>query len=499
MILIKSDIIDLHGAAISRQGGRQENQDDMTFIDTPLGFLAIICDGMGGGPGGKTASYIAKYEISKTLCECTSQIPRGHALKLATSRANDALEKKMNDVPSLQGMGSTFVAVLINKDSAFVAHAGDSRCYLVRGNRCVYRTQDHSLVGELVRKKALTEEEARLSPQSNVISRGLGSTTSHVPEIEEIPYKKGDRIVLCTDGVWGIMLHTELLKRFTQNNTPQQVVTSISSEVDNIGFSQGGHHDNHTIAILDLGNSSILKTKVSMKKIAIICSAICVFIVAITVVLVLITNNDNNSYTFFTSFVSSTSSNTHHGDTDVNLSSASQVVDTSKVEYMVKDDSISKKNNLNNPEITREHLDAFLSKKSNNIAEQDKEYASEKCNNPQVNKSAETIQKVINRYKSAKAVKEITVKDAQKKLEDYRQKVKELMKELHKQCESNSEVLEFVEVIDSLADEKCSWHVNSEKDKTTGRFKPTPNAQKLMDKQIERLTELKRLFNNGNH
>ena len=81
--------------------------------------------------------------------------------------ANDALEKKMCEVPSLQGMGSTFVAVLINKDSAFIAHAGDSRCYLLRGNKCVYRSQDHSLVGELVRKKALKQKTPLSKLESN--------------------------------------------------------------------------------------------------------------------------------------------------------------------------------------------------------------------------------------------------------------------------------------------------------------------------------------------
>lgn len=491
MLLIKSNIVSLHGAAISMQGGRPENQDDMTFLDTPLGFLAVICDGMGGGPGGKTASYIAKYEIANTLCECTPQTPRDHALKMAASRANDALEKKMNDVPSLQGMGSTFVAVLISKDSAFVAHAGDSRCYLLRGKRCVFRTKDHSLVGELVRKKALTEEEARISPQSNVISRGLGSTTNHVPEIEEIPYKKGDRIVLCTDGVWGIMPHTELLKRFTQKNSSQQILSNISSEVDNIGFSKGGGHDNHTIAILDLGSNSILKAKMSLRKIVIICSTICVLITVIVVVLILSLNNNDNSNTPTKSFVGATSGSTYQSDTEVSLSSTT---DTSKVENNTEDNSSSQKVGLSNTDTIMKQLNSVLHPKDDDISNQKKDSSSEKNNNSEANKPAETTQKVINRYNSAKAVEGTTTEDAQKKLENLRKEVKTLMSELHKQCESNSNVTSTVEAIERLVDDKRSWFVNREKDKITGKFKPTQNAQDLMDKQIKRLTELKTKF-----
>lgn len=258
---ILSDIVSVNGAVLSKIGGRAENQDDFDFVDTPVGFLVILCDGMGGGPGGKTASYIAKYEIAAALGECNSQTPREQAFRAAVGRANAVLEKRMEEMPSLRGMGSTFVAILINKYSAVVAHAGDSRCYQLRDKKCIYRSTDHSLVSELVKSKALTEEEARKSPQSNVISRGLGSVGNNVPEIEEIPYKKGDRFVLCTDGVWGIMPNKDLLSRFvTPANDPVALVKNISEEVDNIGFSKGGGHDNHTLALVVMGEDSVMKS-----------------------------------------------------------------------------------------------------------------------------------------------------------------------------------------------------------------------------------------------
>lgn len=494
MNIIKSDAIQLQGAVNSMQGGRPENQDDFTILDTPLGFLAVICDGMGGGPGGKTASYIAKYEIANALCECTPQTPRDYALKMAASRANDALEKKMREVPSLQGMGSTFVAVLINKDSAFVAHAGDSRCYFLRGNKCVYRTKDHSLVGELVRKKALTEEEARISPQSNVISRGLGSTTNHVPEIEELPYKKGDRIVLCTDGVWGAMPQAELLKRFTQKSSSQQVVSNISAEVDNIGFSKGGGHDNHTIAIFDLSSSSVLKAKTNLKRIAIMCSVLFVMIVTIAFMLVLVFKTDDKSLALSTSSEEVPTYMRDNGDNNnnMNFSSTPLPTDTGNVEDVDKCETKQKSGSLMKTDTLRKKVDSILRQKKDSITNQKKNSTLEKRKKGEVNKPAEITQKVINRYNSAKSVEGRTADDAQNKLENLRKEIKALMSELQKQCSDNIEALAKVEAIGRMVDDKRSWFVNKEKDKTTGMFKPTQNAQNLMDKQIKRLTELKR-------
>lgn len=482
MNIIKSDIIQLHGAANSMQGGRPENQDDLAFLDTPLGFLAVICDGMGGGPGGKTASYIAKYEITNTLCECTPQTPIDHALKMAVSRANEAIEKKMQEVPSLKGMGSTFVAILINKNSAYIAHAGDSRCYLLRRGKCVYRSQDHSLVGELVRKKALTEEEARLSPQSNVISRGLGSTTNHVPEIKEIPYKKGDRIILCTDGVWGIMPHSELIKRFKQKMSIQQIVSNISSEIDNIGFQKDGHHDNHTIAIFEVELSSNLKAKVNWKKIATVCSLICAILAIIACVCWFLHPNKDNYSTSKNSSVRVSSGNTYSKDHSRYYVSKPPTT-TNEIENTYEIDTVTENVKLIKVGDVQNKYQNGSKQKKDSVPSKDTEQVS--------SKPSETTQKVINRYNRAKTVEGNTVEDAQKKLEDLRNEIDSLMSELCMQCE-NSNVIRTVEAINRVVDNKASWYVNKEKDKTTGKYKPTPNAQELMNKQIKRLTELKR-------
>lgn len=266
MFILQSNIIPLLGVAETKQGGRPENQDDLGFVETPLGFLLVICDGMGGGPGGKTASYIAKYEIMKSLCECDSQMQRNSALRMAIGKANDALADKVRLMPALAGMGATLVAILINRQSAVIAHVGDSRCYRIHKKQMVFCTQDHSLVGELVRKKVLTPEQARTSPQSNVVSRNLGHPVNNVPQIDEVPFKKGDRFVLCTDGVWGAMPHEMLLKRLVAKDAIKKIVGNLSLEIDQIGFSKGGHHDNHTLGVIELQCDSLMKDKIGFCK-----------------------------------------------------------------------------------------------------------------------------------------------------------------------------------------------------------------------------------------
>lgn len=264
-------------------GGRKENQDNMGVIDTALGCLVVVCDGMGGGPGGRTASAIAVDAISRTVLNANPQSPREDVLRQAIANAQYMLEQKVHEVPQLNGMGSTAVAVLINSDSAVVAHVGDSRCYRIKTNKMMFRTIDHSLVSELVQHKTLSEEEARTSPQSNVITRGLGSMSNHIPDISIVPFTKGDRFILCSDGVWGIMPHEALLNRFASKQSLESIVETLQTEVDKIGFASGGGHDNHTLIIFETLTDSKLKDKMTKQTIAIIATLSVLLLISMAV------------------------------------------------------------------------------------------------------------------------------------------------------------------------------------------------------------------------
>ena len=142
----------------TRQGGRAENQDACGFIDTPLGFIAVVCDGMGGGPSGQLAATVAVQKIVEFVMNAPEDASRKDVMKDAIEYAHETILKMGIDNPSLRGMGTTVASVLINKYSAIISHVGDSRIYQFRWGRKKFRTEDHSMVADLVRNGTLTEE-----------------------------------------------------------------------------------------------------------------------------------------------------------------------------------------------------------------------------------------------------------------------------------------------------------------------------------------------------
>jgi protein phosphatase len=250
------------GYAESMIGGRAENQDSYGFSETPRGLLVTVCDGMGGGPGGKTASTIAAEEILAEIYDADKDVPSTDVITKAVQRANQAIIAEADRVPELKGMGSTTTILLISEESAFVAHVGDSRVYQIRGKKKIFRTFDHSMVFELVKRKTITEEQARLSEQSNVITRALGIAPDVEVDIAELPYKKGDRFVLCSDGIHGMLPEKDLLKLFSNKKSDlDNLVEDIASQIDQLGQENGGGHDNLTIAIIETNIDSILKPR----------------------------------------------------------------------------------------------------------------------------------------------------------------------------------------------------------------------------------------------
>ena len=256
----------IKGVLDSRIGGRQENQDSAGSADTPLGTIVVVCDGMGGCNGGAVASGIAVT----TVIDDVSAAPLGcspeDVLKQAIIHANEAIYNKAAEEPSLAGMGTTIVAALITKQSLIVSYIGDSRVYLLRGKRKIFRTFDHSYVYQaLVSKRIITEEQARLSVHSNAILKALGVESSIDPEVFVIPYLKGDRLILCTDGFWGAMPEQELISSVCRKWGLMTSLEHTFDRIEKIGLVNGGHHDNYTAAIIDLNVESLLRTKMDTR------------------------------------------------------------------------------------------------------------------------------------------------------------------------------------------------------------------------------------------
>ncbi len=252
---------------VSYIGGREENQDSCGITETDRGLLVLVCDGMGGMAGGATASRMAVQAITEYVSRPTSDndIADENRLVLikAIQYANRQLLAYTVEHPELKGMGTTVTALLINETKASVAHVGDSRIYQLRGRKKVFRTFDHSMVFEMVRNKVITEEQARLSAQSNIILRAVGLKEELDVEAKDLSYKKGDRFFQCTDGIWGVLPEKELLHRITQRRHPKVVTESLAMYVNGEGERQGGHHDNLSASLVQTTKDSIFQEKKS--------------------------------------------------------------------------------------------------------------------------------------------------------------------------------------------------------------------------------------------
>lgn len=254
------------GFAESRIGGRSENQDSYGSAETPYGFVVTVCDGMGGGPGGKTASSIAVKEIILGIKEGNPDDTAVNIVIKAIRRANLAIIEAGKETPALKGMGSTCTILLISNESAIIAHVGDSRVYQLRGKSKIFRTFDHSMVFDLVKQKVITEEQARLSAQSNVITRALGIKPDIEVDVVELPYESGDRFLLTTDGIHGAIAESELIEMASDRKHALGTVTDeIATTIDGKGRNEGGGHDNLTLAIIEAKINSKLRSKMNKK------------------------------------------------------------------------------------------------------------------------------------------------------------------------------------------------------------------------------------------
>jgi PPM family protein phosphatase len=183
------------GAGLTNRGMVRERNEDSILTD-PTGTLWAVADGMGGYGNGDVASDI--------VIDCLAQIPDGvdpgPALIARLKEAN-ALVLERQRAPGMGRMGSTVVAVLIARAVAYVAWAGDSRAYLLRGGHLRPLTRDHSVVQEMVDRGELSPEEAETHPESHMVTRAVGGGPELEVDLVSVPLAVGDRLLLCSDGL----------------------------------------------------------------------------------------------------------------------------------------------------------------------------------------------------------------------------------------------------------------------------------------------------------
>ena len=237
-------------------GGRKENQDSYAGMTVGNNVILTVCDGMGGMNGGQTASRIAVTEIAQTLAETPIEKLGEEAIFKAVEAANAAIYRRALNDPPLRGMGTTTTVLVLTSEAAYLTHVGDSRIYQLRNGKKEFRTFDHSKVFEMVAQNMMTEEQARQSSFSNIITRALGIRPKVEMTVEKISYKKGDRFILCCDGIWNTLPEPEMMKLFLAKSAAKEEVEYLTETVNGIGEQRGGDHDNLTAIVVDIKQKS---------------------------------------------------------------------------------------------------------------------------------------------------------------------------------------------------------------------------------------------------
>jgi serine/threonine protein phosphatase PrpC len=229
---------------------REHNEDNMAYVipkDPQVmamkGALFIVADGMGGHAAGEVASEIAVDTVSNAYYMDDNEDVTTPLLQ-AIKRANLAIHQRAAENLLRSGMGTTCVAAVLRGNMAYIANVGDSRAYLVRGGQARQITQDHSWVAEQVRAGLLTEDQARTHAQRNVITRCLGTQPDVEVDVFLEPLQENDCVVLCTDGLSGLISDEEVM-RIVDQSVPQESVYHLVERAN-----ENGGPDNITAIVV---------------------------------------------------------------------------------------------------------------------------------------------------------------------------------------------------------------------------------------------------------
>lgn len=235
--------LSLRFAAGSHKGMIREGNEDSGYAGPRL---LAIADGMGGQAAGEVASS----EVISTLVTLDDDVPGSDILTSlghAVQRANDQLRAMVEEDPQLEGMGTTLTALLWTGQRLGLVHVGDSRAYLLRDGLLTQITQDHTWVQRLVDEGRITEEEATTHPQRSLLMRALGSGDHVEPDLSIREVRAGDRYLICSDGLSGVVSHQTLEETLASYQGPQETV----QELIQLAL-RGGGPDNITVIIADV-------------------------------------------------------------------------------------------------------------------------------------------------------------------------------------------------------------------------------------------------------
>lgn len=235
--------LSLRFAAGSHKGMIREGNEDSGYAGPRL---LAIADGMGGQAAGEVASS----EVISTIVALDDDVPGSDILTSlgdAVQRANDQLRVMVEEDPQLEGMGTTLTALLWTGQRLGLVHVGDSRAYLLRDGVLTQITQDHTWVQRLVDEGRITEEEATTHPQRSLLMRALGSGDHVEPDLSIREVRAGDRYLICSDGLSGVVSHQTMEETLASYQGPQETVQDLIQLA-----LRGGGPDNVTVIVADV-------------------------------------------------------------------------------------------------------------------------------------------------------------------------------------------------------------------------------------------------------
>lgn len=245
---------------------RTNNQD--SAFTSPR--MLMVADGMGGAAAGDLASAVATWELEKTDAHLADSIEAARAEREASTEtphdedagsltdvltviastlthANEKIVELVEDDPSLAGMGTTVCGFVLHEDRLAVVNIGDSRAYLVRDGQLHRVTRDHSWVQTLVDEGRLTEEQALEHPHRNLVLRVLNGSSQHEPDLGWLDIVEGDRLLVCSDGLCGLVTDTAIAEVATTGAPRPQVIEQLVA----LAHAAGGY-DNITMVLADV-------------------------------------------------------------------------------------------------------------------------------------------------------------------------------------------------------------------------------------------------------
>jgi PPM family protein phosphatase len=232
--------------------GRMRKNNEDRFLSA--GKLAAVADGMGGHRAGEVASAIAMEELAALEHAGPWHNPAeaGEALRSVFLLANRRIRETAARDKELDGMGTTMVALLEDGDSVHLANVGDSRAYLLRHGELSQVTVDHTLVQELIDEGRLRPEEAERHPQRSIITRALGVEPEVEVDLFTYKLQPGDRVLLCTDGLSGVLGEAQIRNVLLRVPGPQDAAERLVALAN-----EGGGPDNITVMVLDTDDRTV--------------------------------------------------------------------------------------------------------------------------------------------------------------------------------------------------------------------------------------------------